>query len=201
MAKTYRPLTLRTDSVLPQGPRLYNWTKKEIVHVGGPGQPPPGFVGGTTSASEWVWYWASFKATSPNLDPRASGEPYYGNDVFSYQKAELGTHTRALGSAVADFVYRLASTILIVRLQSSFFHLFAPASKQELDAIQLTNLLGMNAGANKIDVVDIYETDFLGDITGQAAVILCKETLGLIRRTDPLAAGVARIERNPTEVS
>jgi hypothetical protein len=176
---------------------MFNWTQKEVVHIGGPGVPPPGFVGGQNSASEWVWYWASFKATSPNLDPRLSGPPFYGNDVFGYQKAELGSHTRALGSAVADFLYRLGSTLLIVRLQSAFFHLMAPAAKQALDSIQLVNLLGMQAGANTVDVVDIYEQSFLGDETGQAAVILCKETLGLIRHVDPLSAGVARVVRNP----
>lgn len=149
-----------------------------------------------------VLNWASFKATTPQRDPRQSGPPFYGNEVFGYQKAELtgGGPTRALGSAVADFVYRLGTELLVVRLQSTFFHLFAPAGKQALDTIQLVNLMGMQAGMYTADVIDVYETDFLGDESGQAAVILCKETLGLIRRADPLAAGVARVVRNPTEV-
>jgi hypothetical protein len=148
-----------------------------------------------------VLNWASFKATSPDLDPRESGPPFYGNDVFGYQKAQLGSHTRALGSAVSDFVYRLGAELLIVRLQSSYFHLFAPAGKQALDSVQLTNLLGMEAGAYTVNVVDIYEQSFMGPGTedGQAAVVLCKETLGLIRRVDPLTAGISRVVRNPAK--
>src|SRR6187455_711622 len=33
--------------------------------VGGPGDPPPGFVGGTTSISEWYLYWAFEKVLGP----------------------------------------------------------------------------------------------------------------------------------------
>ena len=150
-----------------------------------------------------VLNWASFKATSPELDPRTSGPPFYGNQVFQYQKAQLtgGRQTRALGSAVADFVYRLGAELLIVRLQSSYFHLFAPAQKQYLDTVQLTNLLGMAAGTYTVNVIDIYEQSFMGPGTedGQAAVVLCKETLGMIRRVDPLTAGVARVVRNPAK--
>lgn len=200
MSKAYRPLTLRTDSVLPQGPRMFNWTRKEVIHIGGPGVPPPGFVGGQNSASEWFVYWALFRILTPELDPRQSGPPFYGTEQFSYQKAELGSHSRALGSAVADFVVHLGAELIILRLQSAFFHLLAPASKQALDSIQLVNLMGMNAGMTTINVVDLYEQSFFGPGTedGQAVIVVVKEALGLIRRVDPLSAGVARVVRNPT---
>ena len=37
---------------------------------GGPGDPPPGFVVGQTSATEWVIYWAMSKVFGQPDDPR-----------------------------------------------------------------------------------------------------------------------------------
>lgn len=197
MARSARPIRLRTGAVRPTGPRLYRVTKK-MVRLGGPGAPPPNFVGGANSASEWHWYWASMRVLDPQTDPRQP--PFYGGQQWSYQSPQLGQFTRALGSAVADFVYHLGETLLIMRIQTGYFHLTAPAAKQAIDTVQLRNLMGMAAGHMTVEVVDIYDVNFLSDTSGQSAIVLLKESLGLIRRVDPIVAGVARVVRNPAAI-
>jgi hypothetical protein len=129
------------------------------------------------------------RVLDPDRDPRIG--PYFGGELWDYQSAELGGFTRALGSAVVDFVYKLSHPPLMVRIQTYRWHLAAPAGKQALDNAQLAAL------ARNFDVVDVYSEDYIGDPTGEAAIVLLKETLGLIRRQNPITAGSTLLVRNP----
>jgi hypothetical protein len=179
-----RPPRLRHPPVTSRGPR---YLEKRAVHTGGPQQPPAGFITASNSIDEWMWYWASMRALDPNRDPREP--PYYGGLNWDYQSPELGGFTRALGSAVVDFLYKLSQPFIVVRIQTFRFHLAAPAQKQAFDQIQNVAL------SRKFEVVDVYSQDYIGDDTGETAVIQVKETLGLVRRENPLSAGTTLLIR------
>jgi hypothetical protein len=172
-----RPPRLRTPPVRGRGPR---WLTKPVIHTGGPGLPPADFISATNSVDEWIWYWASKRALDPTEDPFQP--PFRGGKDWEYQSPELGGFTRALGSAVVDFLYKLSQPFIVVRIQTYRFHLATSAKKQSVDAIQDIKL-----SAN-FEVVDVYSQDYIGDETGQTAVIMVKETLGLVRRQNPLTA-------------
>ena len=181
-----RPPRLRRPPVAARGPRS---VQARRIHTGGPGQPPEGFILPTNSRSEWIWYWASMRVLDPDRDPRQP--PFTGGRLWRYQSPQLGGYVRALGSAVVDFLYFTSVPAVVVRIVTYYWHLAAPSSQQGHDRIQLVNL------ADQFHVVDVYEQEFIGDETGESAVLLVKETLGLMRRTDPLAAGTTLFVRNP----
>ena len=184
-----RPPRLRHFAVRSRGPRVL---EQKAVHTGGPGLPPPNFISATNSIDEWVWYWASKRALDPNDDPRRP--PFFGGLLWDYQSPELGGFTRALGSAVVDFLYKLSHPFIAVRIQTYRFHLATPSEKQAYDAIQDAHL------SQSFEVVDVYSQDYIGDPSGEAAVILVKETLGLGRRQNPLSAGNALLIRPGTNL-
>lgn len=187
-----RPPKFRRPPTLPRGPKLYQEGKWSSIDVQGPVQPPPGFVTQQTTASEWVWYWASMKVLDPARDPRVP--PFYGGSSWAYQSQQLPQiahiYAKALSTNV-DFLYQLSYPPLAVRLQSFRYHLATTSLKQQYDLAQLKRELGV------FDVVDIYEQDFLEDTTGQAAIVLLKQTLGLIPTGNPLDSSTIRVIRNP----
>ncbi len=177
---TASPKALRHPPIIPTGPRLFSRIQKAI-HTGGPGEPPADFLSNTTSAPEWMIYWANMRVLDPDRDPRIP--PFYGGRLWSYQKQALprfeGAHGKALSTNI-DFLYEVSYPAIAVRIQSYRYHLAVDAFKQAYDALQLARLSG------QFMVVDLYEEDFIGDETGQAAIILVKEALSLIRRRNPL---------------
>src|SRR5690606_25402309 len=71
-----RPPRLRSFPVMPRGPRLY---KLDPDHAkSGPGEPPPGFVTATTSATEWFVYWAVAKGGVTRSPPAAAARVVRG---------------------------------------------------------------------------------------------------------------------------
>jgi hypothetical protein len=185
---TVTPPRHRRPPAMPTGPRIFRQTRRGTVSYGGPGKPPEGFIRATNSGDEWHFYWACFKALRPDLDPRKP--PYFGiPEVFDYQSPQLGGFTRALGSAVVDFLFWLSNPPLVVRLTTYYFHHAADAAQQAHDRIQAVQLAG------RFDVIDVPSQAFIGDPSGQTAVRLVKETLGLVRRQDPLTAGTVRLVR------
>lgn len=187
-----RPIGLRRPATVPQGPRLFSRPEKRIA---GAGDPPPGFVGPTTSASEWIVYTAFAKVLRDPPDPRKP--PFFGGRDWSYQIGILGTYTRQLGSAVVDFVYYGPRERIFIRLQTERFHeAFGPA-QQAYDVIQRA-LLGQQG-----IVRDIWESSFLyadptadsplhSDAVLQAACIQVKNALGLIEKGSPITLGTSR---------
>src|SRR5690606_15449714 len=170
---------------MPRGPWLY---KLDPDHAkSGPGDPPPGFVTATTSASEYVIYWAVAKVLKWPKDPRQG--PFIGYPgVWEYQHPMMGGRA-ARGGAVADFRILPGNVVdgeILIRLQTSRYHLFTDHSKQATDAILLTRMARFGR------VVDIYEQDFIHDKSGQAAILEVKKALWGGKAQDPLSAGTAK---------
>ena len=180
-----RPPRLRSFPVMPRGPRLY---KLDPDHAkSGPGDPPPGFVTATTSASEWFVYWAISKVLKFPKDPRQG--PFNGwPGLWDFQHPMMGGRA-ARGGAVADFVIMPGNVVdgeILIRLQTSRWHLFTDSSKQATDQILLTRMARFGR------VVDIYEQDVILDKSGQAAILEVKKALWGGKPSDPLSAGTAK---------
>lgn len=184
LAAPPRPPTLRHKAEKPTGPRF---VPKDDVLISGYGDPPPGFLNGQNSLTEWIFYWAMAKVFG---NPRGSDvrlAPFYGGwPDWGYQVAELGGHTRALGSAVVDFVVYQGLTIIGIRIQTERFHIFTESRKQVYDEIQRAQLEG-----NGLRVVDIYDTELLGDPSGQKAIIAAKRAIGRLENINPIVARTA----------
>ena len=158
--------------------------KIEIVRTGGPGNPPNGFLNGQNSLTEWYVYWALAKIFNNPRDPREA--PFFGGwPDWEYQSSQLGGFTRALGSAVVDFVVHIGSTHILLRIQTEYFHLYTSSRKQSYDEVQRLNLEKVGR------VIDVYDYDLLGDTTGQKAIITMKRSIGMLERASPLRAGTA----------
>lgn len=181
------PPVLRTFSALPRGSQIYDYSRTEDVR-GGPGDPPPGFLVVTNSITEWYVYWSCFKALNIPLNPRDTGPPFEGvADYFQYQKPMLGGRSLP-GGAVPDFVILRTRTGIpvILRVVTEYWHIFTTNAKQSADELQKQRL------EDEVDVVDLYDYQFMHDPTGSACVVAIKNAAGLIYSLDPLAAGTAR---------
>ncbi len=170
---------LRTISKIPIGPRVLH---QPVEYIGGPGKPPPGFVVGQTSASEWNLYWAYAKAFQDPPDPRKP--PFVGGKDWGYQVSYLGAYRRAPGSAVVDYILYLGNIRVGVRLQTIRFHYLTNAYKQEYDFTQQFQLMRLTR------VYDVQEEDVLGDPTGSKYIITAKKSMNLIDVVNPIIAGV-----------
>lgn len=173
--------SIRKNVVRPTGPRALRIVEQ---YIGGYGEPPPGFVRGQTSITEWICYWGLFKIGDPRADPRQP--PFFGlPGFFEYQSAQMGGYVRALGSAVVDFLVHLGQRMVAIRVQTEFFHQFTDNRKQAQDRIQRANLM------RNLDVIDIYDQDLLGDPSGAKAIVTLKRALNLIETPDPVLSGEA----------
>jgi len=185
-ARTRRPV------VVPIGPRLYRTTRAQELSLSGPGPAPAGFVTAQQTATEWVWYWASMKVLDPERDPRKP--PFWGGQNWAYQSQQLaqipGVHTKAMSTNI-DFLYMLSFPYIAVRIQTYRYHTGATSIKQAYDRAQQVREVG------QFNEVDVYEQDFLSDSSGATAIILLKETLGLIRRINPDTVGNTVQVHNP----
>src|SRR5690606_616919 len=170
---------------MPRGPRLY---KLDPDHAkSGPGDPPPGFVTATTSGREWLCYWAIAKVLKWPKDPRQG--PFTGwPGLWAYQWDVEGGRAQR-GGAVADFVIMPGNVVdgeILIRLQTSRWHLFTDSSKQATDQILLTRMARFGR------VVDIYEQDVILDKSGHAAILEVKKALWSGKPSDQLSAGTAK---------
>jgi hypothetical protein len=91
------------------------------------------------------------------------------------------------GGAVVDFVIFTPRYNIGIRIQSFFFHLAAGAEKQSSDFSQRVNL-----EAYGLQVVDVYEQDFIHDLTGNAARRLIRMALAGQEMPNPRAYGILR---------
>lgn len=177
-----RPQVLKTPPIRPRGPAFL--PSKETI-ISGYGEPPPGFVRGQTSLTEWIVYWALYKIFDESADPRQP--PFFGlYPYFEYQSPEGGGYIRALGSSVVDFLVHIGGEHIAIRIQTEFFHLFTSSSKQGSDTLQRAQL--ETAG---LRVIDVYDQDLLGDPSGAKAIVTLKYALSLIERVNPLLAGTS----------
>ncbi len=169
--RTGRPQALNTDrTMIGRGPRILGLSK-DLPTTSGPGEPPDGFVGGTTSLSEWYLYWAMEKILTPL------------NIHFEYQEAQMGGRQRA-GGAVVDYVIYLWNEMILVRLQTYRFHFNVDPGQMLYDYLQLLALYG-----DDVIVIDVYEQDFIFDESGQAAIDIVLDIVNHRWRPNPLAIG------------
>ena len=175
--------TIRHKADKPTGPKIIPRTK----FVSGYGEPPPAFLTGQNSLTEWICYWALARIFNNPRGERVREQPFYGGlPDWGYQVAELGGYTRALGSAVVDFVIYQGGTIIGVRIQTERFHLFTSSKKQEYDALQR-----MGLESNGLRVVDIYDDEILGDPSGQKAILAMKRAIGRLEKINPIVSRTA----------
>jgi hypothetical protein len=159
---------LRTPPAIPRGPRMYQPPKFRGFR-GGPNEPPPGFVVGQTSKTEWFIYWALAKVFGQPQEPRDG--PFIGHPgIWGFQVG-----SRQQGGSVIDFVIypnkRSRNLRIAFRIQTEYFHNYADSEVQAYDLMQLWRLSDYNI------VVDLYDYEFMDDLTGQAAIILVKRAL------------------------
>jgi hypothetical protein len=177
--------TMRDLPTNPRGPRLYSQRPKRL---GGPGVPPPGFVGGQTSAEEWWVYWALAKIFDDPADPRQP--PFLGarDGRWTYQSPFAGGR-RMAGGAVIDFVVYAGGEVIAIRLQTERFHIYATGGQQTHDLEQEAVI------SEYARVIDLFSQDFIGDGTGQAVIIQLKDALAGFPPRDPITSGTARRSR------
>lgn len=177
-----RPQVLKTPPIRPRGPAFL--PGKEAF-ISGYGDPPPGFVRGQTSVTEWIVYDSLYKIFDPRADSRKP--PFFGlYPYFEYQSPEGGGYIRSLGSSVVDFLIHLGGENIAMRLQTEFFHIYTSSAKQGSDALQRAQL--ESAG---LKVIDVYDTEVLGDPTGAKAIVNLKRALNLIELVNPITSGTA----------
>jgi hypothetical protein len=131
------------------------------------------------------------KVLDPSRNPRRP--PFSGGLLWGYQTFVQGLSQHTFRQTNLDFIYYLSDPPLAVRIQTYRYHTAAPIWKQAYDRVQAIGLLG------RFDAIDVYEQDFLGDITGQTAIRLLKRTLSLIKSENPILAGTVRLVRNPLD--
>lgn len=175
----------RTLPKLPQGPRMF---RQHVTYANGPGQPPPGFINGQNSSTEWYCYWALAKIFDSPRDPRIG--PFIGDgDNWSYQTPALGYRLRSLNSAVIDFVVHIGGKDVAIRVQTERFHIFTDSRRQAADLTQRMRLEGV------AEVVDVYDDDIIGNNdfeTGQKAIVTMKAAIGMIEAINPITSGTAQ---------
>jgi len=166
--------------VVKRGPKLYEFGK-DHGHTGGPGDPPPGFVTIKTTATEWPIYWALAKVLgTPAADKIRTGPFHGGLPVWIYQSyVDLG----GLKSTNYDFLVLQPnpySQPVAIRIQTEGYHSFVPNAKHQYDVFHRAR------GEERFDVVDIYDSYYLSDPSGQAAILLVKMALQLIEPPNPI---------------
>lgn len=179
----YRPPRLRTPPSLPTGPRLYR-EPSDKGYVGPTSDPPPGFVVGTTSKTEWMVYHALSKVTGFPSDPRQP--PFIGAPgVWSYQKA-WDEGRRMVGGSVIDFVVYgggRSSQDLAFRIQTEAWHIYAGTKEHMHDYIQFQRL------SQYMRTIDLYDQDFAFDPTNQACIVLIRRALNGEVEPNPITDG------------
>lgn len=146
----------------------------ERLFQGGPGDPPPGFVGGTNSKTEWWIYWALTKIL---------GKEGVG---WSYQASYAGGR-HSPGGAVIDFVVYMPMQDILMRIQTWRFHIGAGSEKITYDHEQK---IAYSSAINDDVVIDVYEQDFIDDETGKKVIEVVKDALAGIEWPNPIQRGI-----------
>ena len=169
-----------------RGPRIYHMGK-DHEHIGGPGDPPPGFVTIKTTATEWPIYWAlakvfgAPKADRVRIGPFRGGPPYWEYQAY----LDLG----GLKKSNYDFVVWRGSSLgspVAIRIQTEWQHNFTTNAKHVYDKLHRAR------AEENFDVVDIYDYLFLDDPTGRAAILAVKYACQLIEPPSPIYTRAVR---------
>lgn len=181
-----RPPRLRTPPALPRGPRIYQ-TPKDLGYKGPITDPPEYFGGANVSNTEWIVYFGMAKVTGQPENYREP--PFIGMPgIWSYQKA-WDEGRRAPGGSVIDFVLHSGAWSdqdVAFRVVTEHWHMYADFEQQAHDALQLQRLSGF------MRVIDLYDQDFLWDLSGQAIVVLIKDALAGSTYPNPINSGTTQ---------
>ncbi len=158
----------------PRPPAVFASGKQRQI-LSGPGLPPPGFIIGTTSLSEWYIYWAFTKV---------KGRP--GENSWGFQ-IDAGGGRGTKGGAVIDFVVWDQEPRLAIRIQTERYHIAVPGRVQAYDETSKRMLERIG-----YKVIDIYEEHFIRDKSGQMAIVLVKEALQGKQRPSPITLPQSR---------
>lgn len=172
--------------VVKRGPRIYQFGKEQR-HTGGPGDPPPGFITIKTTATEWPIYWALAKVLGAPAADKVRTAPFLGGPPhWEYQSyVDVG----GLKDTNYDFMIWQPngfSAPVALRVQSEAFHSFTHNAKHVYDRLHRAR------GEEHFDVVDIYDYLYMGDKSGQAAILTVKYALQLIEPPSPIYSHAVR---------
>jgi hypothetical protein len=190
MGERAKVTRFRGATAFPEGPKLYSVyaTPTRIVAWG---EPPPGFVIGTTSATEWAAYWALDIVMKRIIgyvkdvrQPPFDGFPPY----WGYQVPMLGGRTIS-GGAVIDLTVNINGMFLLIRVVTDHWHIMTNSGKLMRDAQQL-NILN-RLGRQQL-VIDVLERDLIGDSTGKGAIQAMTTAVQETSRPNPAFIGTAR---------
>lgn len=178
---------LKAPPAISRGPRIYQLDKRP-ESIGPPGQPPPGFVTPKTSATEWPVYWGLARITGYPKPEEIRSFPFVGGPpLWTYQAFADAGNERATNVDFMVYGGFAKAKPIAIRVQTEFFHNYAPITKQFYDRIQRSNLQSGH------EVVDIYDQDYMRDPTGAAVIVLLKEAMGIIERPNVITSG--RVQR------
>lgn len=186
-----RPTRLPSIPTFPRGPKALDFSG--APKVGGPGEPPPGFISPSNSRAEWMIYWAMAKVIGTPNDPRKP--PFIGaHGLWEYQRA-YGQYATP-GSTTIDFVVfpqrATRGRGIALRIVTERYHELVDPRKRAKDIIQKRLL------STSYETKDLHEVHFITDESGQSAVRLVKFVLAGGTSPDPFLgrAGNLRI-RDP----
>lgn len=166
--------------VVKRGPKLYAFGKAQ-EHTGGPGDPPPGFITIKTTATEWPIYWALARVFGTPTADRVRTGPFLGGPPhWEYQGyIDVG----GLKQSNFDFIVwqpNPYSAPLAIRIQTEGFHNFVHNAKHVYDKLHRAR------AEENFDVCDLFDYLYLGDASGQAAILAVKYALQLIEPPSPI---------------
>jgi hypothetical protein len=188
-----RPPRAKGPPIFPRGPKLLGLGQARQV-TSGPGEPPPGFAGPHVSAYEYVLYWAIAKVFHDPIEPRLP--PFTGSRVglWEYQVSTTPGDVRSTGSSVSDFLLHLPTGDLILRLDTWYFHTTAAPNIQARD-----DYLRIHEGGAQTRVETIYDTQFVGDPSGKAAIRAVLDAIAGQSMISPNRGGIAAQIRDQIE--
>ena len=188
-----RPPRPTGPTVFPRGPALLGLGQKRH-EISGPGIAPAEFLLPSTSAYEWVWYWASAKWYHDPPDPRMP--PFSGarSGVWEYQIPTDPGDPRSAGGSISDFLYHEPSGDVIVRIDTWYFHTTAGPEKQAKDIWQTIHAGGLNTRVERV-----YDFQFIHDPSGKAAIEALRSALAGEGIIGPGSGGTASQIRDMVE--
>lgn len=148
---------------------------------GGPGEPPPGFVGAHTSATEWMVYWAIAKLKDDPHEPRQP--PFTGGRDWAYQMDDATG--RVPGGQVLDFAVQWGTQVVGLRIDTERWHIFASPEVHARDDYLRTHTTAVDR------VLSLWDQDFVADPTGKQVIAVVQDALKGVQRPNPTVTGRA----------
>ena len=184
------PQTPRKPRRVQRAPREFTFPQ-EGQHYGGPGDPPPDFVGAKNSQTEWPPYWGFAVIFGEPSPSQVRHGPYLGAPgIWEYQEYIPGNSSTLNIDFVVEPTNGLAPPTAF-RVQTEFIHNFpADHEKYAYDLFQRQTL------EHEYEVVDLYDYMFMGDPTGRSIIQLLKAGMGLIQ--PPIQPLIGQARRVPS---